>query len=465
MAFTDEQTKQVTKLIAAGSYKSITSMITALDDEGNERYSSTLDAITKLFSANKLTVSNVDKLSSIYDNHRNAPITALEAAYDTLFEQLGGLESIESSQVQTQSNKAEDLAAQIENLSQEQQIITLANSLTQNEVEVELQKIKSELAPGIAMNNVDSKLVAKLELFKSALLVQTKNDDKSEESISWNHVANNNEVETLRPVLVLKGLLLVEFFHDQFVETVSKDESVSSASQILFLKDNKLVSKKLPEAKSDDLGDLPNVKLLTLRENNFKAIRNLIKEKSLIPSEDIMYTDDLQYTISPGIVLHQHRVDDRKSADLYKYIFTLDNNVKQDANFLLAVHRINDFGKLIPENYDFVQYFNASPIAMISSGMGYSALKDYDNIWATINLSSFDFSILNKKVTKPAPVVDKKATVAAPKVIAQAKEPAKKRATKATVKKKVAKTKTKDEVIKEGLAKIKKHIKKMTSKK
>lgn len=442
MTFTADQEKEISNLIAAKDYKGIVAYIAVNTDQTDEKFTYTLDIVSKLGTSGKLAIGNIEKLSDVFTNHATAPATALAAAYDAFYEQAGGLGSITQNNVQIKVNKADELALKVANLSSKEQIATIANSLTKNEVESELIRIKAAIEPGIAVNNIDPILVKKLELFKAAFQLQTY-DSNSNENATWNKVETYEEIETTKPVRVVPGMIMLEAMHDRYLQTLDTPIADNQANQWTFLNNYKLISRKTAVGKSDDLGNLPNVKEIQERDKLIKNICASLTKAEPIPAEDIMYTDDLQYSFANKQVLHQHKVDDRNSPDFYKYIFTFDDNKKQNMDFVLSVHRINDHGKLIPNSYDLVQYQDGEPIAMISNDIGNSALRDFDYIQSSVKLASYDFSLLNKKpAANTQTVPDPVAAVIAP---ATKDKPAKSPAVKnPATKKAAAPTKTKE---------------------
>jgi hypothetical protein len=407
----------------AGSYAEIAEIITKISNRQDPKFECVVDALVKLASANNLNMSNIEKISDIYNNHTTANIAALESAFEGFLEQASGLNDLTANKpnslvVDERYTELLDKVAKLPD--DEARVKAIAADLTADQIAEHIKRLRTELAPNIANHTLDPKLSAQLRLLMYAGSYQK---DGKLPTVWHSKMATLAEIETRKPIRVVPGLGLMEVLYKDYQATLSSSEEDSKAAQIVYLSTHAVQSQKQASLELEDTNEL-DADAIKLKELT-SDIHDNIKAQHSLRAEDIEYTDDKEFEFGPT-----QRMVVSKNEDRATYSFEMQGNPK-GLDFVLSVHRVDEHGKLIPNAFDLIQYVNGEPIAMISTPKGNTAIRDYDSLYDKVNLASpqMDFSYLLKaikdgkaevKATPPQPIVaasESVAEVEAPKVV------------------------------------------------
>lgn len=301
MELTEEQKTAINQYLTAKNLLGLVYIISNLDDQQDEKFIATLDIISKLDRGGKLTASNIAKLAEVVDNHRAAPSGALEGAYDAFFEQAGGLGSITHNAASNEATNTHSILEQVMNLSADEQIATIAKSLTVSEIDVEIHRIKQALEPGILTHNIDQNLINQLDLFRAAHRLQAAKDNASSDNVAVHIGANLAEIETRKSVRVVPGFGVLEELQKLYLQSLPNGGAPSPEAERIFLEDHKLMSR----------GEGDNGLTIDEPQNILvNAIRKNITSKPPIQAQDIWGEVDVEYVFNKDQKIREHKVDD-----------------------------------------------------------------------------------------------------------------------------------------------------------
>jgi len=353
----DEQKNVVQKALEEKNYSNIAEIV-AGSASGNEKYQSSLETITHLAQLDLLNISSVAQMAEILKNHASATVTALEDAYAQLVERLGGHNLAQVAPTNSMKSQESEVV-NVSNLDEQDQIKSLAESLTVEQISNQLAQLQQTLRQRLESNSTDNSEIMQ----KIALLKQTSDFKKNGSNTPSFSVLNNNtnleDIETRKPIRVVEGFGVVQGIYNLYQEKLEKPEDDNPARQAKFFLENKLRSERGSSEQNEESRDSSYIAQMEEQENLARDIRSIITAKTPVTAEDIEYTDDVEYIINGG-KLTASKDENRK------YVFTITGE-KKGMNFVLSVHRVDDHGVLIPDAYDLIQYVDGEPIAMISS--------------------------------------------------------------------------------------------------